>query len=150
VILGFLVVGILLGAVRGLLVSVNELAVGDCLFVRTSTAQEATRPIGDERVVTEAILAGKAERASCSASHGHEVSALVDLATLADPFSEARAACQTAFEPYVRRAAEGSLYLTFAAVPTPGAQAAGETLGVCLVARADGQWMDHPARGSKE
>lgn len=51
---------------------------------------------------------------------------------------------------YVGRPLEGSRYSVFAAVPEPTAGGPSPALGICLVARADGQWMDHPARGSGE
>ena len=113
-----------------------------------------------------ALLAGEAERAACDASHGHEVSAIVvpALETLAPgvtaaPLDHARMQalaeplCDAAFEAYVGRALDGSRYITFPVVPDTDA-AVGWVIGgrrtVCVVARADGQWMDHPARGSGE
>jgi hypothetical protein len=150
VILVFVVVGILLSVSRGLLVAPQDLAVGDCLFVRTGTAPDDARPIGDDRAATEAVLAGRMEQTSCSASHGHEVSALVDLTTLAYPTSESQVRCRDAFAGFVGRALEGSRYVTFAVNPAAGATGDGKDVGVCLVARADGQWMDHAARGSAE
>jgi hypothetical protein len=148
VIVGFLVVGCLIAAARVMLVNPLELAVGDCLFVRTAAAQDETAPIGGPSVVTAALFEGRAERTSCNASHGHEVSAVVDLRTLDYPLPETRARCVEAFQPYVGRAAGGSIYMTFAALATPEQQQAGAYLGICLVARADGSWVDHAARGS--
>jgi hypothetical protein len=146
-----IVVGaLLLVATRGAIVRSEDLAVGDCLFVRTDTGQEGVRPIGDDTAVVRTLLDGRVEKASCTASHGHEVSAVVDVEPLRDPRTEAEDLCRQAFEPYVGRPELGSVYGTFAAVPTPQAQAAGASLAFCLVARADGGWMDHPARNSRE
>jgi hypothetical protein len=150
IILVVIVGAVLLSTTAGIFRDPRQLAVGDCLFVRTGTAPDDPKPIGDEQAVTTAVIAGLAEVAGCSASHGHEVSALVDLASLQSVLSEAQAACAQAFPAYVGRALDGSRYVTFAAVPTAEAQAAGAKQAICLVARADGQWMDHAARGSGE
>jgi hypothetical protein len=64
--------------------------------------------------------------------------------------AEAGPACDAAFPGYVGAPIAGSLYVTYPAVPTAGAWAAGARTAVCLVARADGRLMDHPARGSRE
>lgn len=83
-------------------------------------------------------------------AHGHEVSALVDPASLRYLLSEAQVACRDAFAGYVGHALAGSRYITSPAIPTAEAQAAGAKEAICLVARSDGGWMDHPARGSGE
>jgi hypothetical protein len=150
VLIAFVAASLLLTANRGLLVDPRQLAVGDCLFVRASGSLTDVRPIGDQQAVTESIVAGRVEKASCTASHGHEVSAVIDLAALRYPLPEAQARCAQAFEPYVGLAIEASRYTTFAAVPTPTQQSAGASFAICLVARDDGQWMDQPARGSRE
>jgi hypothetical protein len=149
VLVAFVVVGLLVSASRGLRVDPDAIEVGDCLFVRATVAQPE-RPIGDQADVVKAVVAGSMEKAACDASHGHEVSRVVDLTTLGDPQADSEAACSRAFEAYVGHAEAASRFVTFAAVPTPPEQAAGATLGICLVARGDGQWMDHPARGSGE
>jgi hypothetical protein len=61
-----------------------------------------------------------------------------------------QARCDAAFEGYVGRAAAGSVYETFAVVPTIERWQAGERTAVCLIARKDGHWMSSPARGSRE
>ena len=61
--------------------------------------------------------------------------------------AEAKDACEAAFAAYVGQALDVSRYETFAVVPTSFDTTADV---VCLVARADGQWMDHPARASGE
>jgi hypothetical protein len=60
--------------------------------------------------------------------------------------------CAAAFEGYVGRPLEGSRYLTFPVVPDleTGDWVTGGRRTICLVARIDGQWMDHPARASGE
>jgi len=132
----------------------EDLRVGDCLFVRTSSVDAfgpGARPIGDVLSVSASLLAGTAEQASCTGSHGHEVSAIIDTSELnggpAAPNYDA--ACAGVFGSYVGRTT-GSIYETIAVVPTQQQAAAGARRVVCLVARADGQWMTHPARGSGE
>lgn len=123
--------------------------VGDCLYVRVPANQDPDQPVGQPEDVATALLHGGAERASCDASHGHEVSAVIPLDAFNDARAEAQARCAAAFEPYVGRPPTGSIYTTFAAIPAAGAGNAGQ-LVVCLVARADGAWMDHAARASGE
>ncbi len=141
-------------------VSVAQLRVGDCLYVRTDAAQDVgpgSRPIGTPSQVEEALMTGNAERTACGASHGHEVSAIVPL-TLPLPSgaaptqdqlrSYAMTTCQRVFPGYVGHPLAGSIYETFAAVPTSAAWMAGGLDGVCLIARIDGQWMTQSARAS--
>ena len=140
----------------------TDLAVGDCLFARTSDANligPGVRPIGVPTAVEAVVMVGGAERAPCDGSHGHEVSAIVPLADLqvppsGDVIASLRAlvqpTCDAAFSGYVGTPAGGSMYETFAVVPTEAAWQAGERTGVCLVARKDGQWMSTAARGSQE
>jgi hypothetical protein len=156
----FLVVGSLFFGSRALGVRADDLRVGDCVFVRTEAAQEAQRPIGEPAVVSSVLLAGGAERAACDASHGHEVSAIVvpggDIAGTPDPTTIKAATaplCAAAFPGYVGHALEGSAFTTFPVVPDASAVAnwvGGGRRTVCLVARTDGAWMDHPARASGE
>jgi hypothetical protein len=150
IILVVIVGAVLLSVTAGIFRDPRELAVGDCLFVRTGTAPDDARPIGDPKTVESAVIAGGAETAGCGSSHGHEVSALIDLASLGDVPSDAETACAQAFPAFVGHALDGSRYITLAAVPTAEAQAAGAKQAICLVARDDGQWMDHAARGSGE
>lgn len=139
------------------------LAVGDCLYIATDAALDptATRPIGDEAAVELVLVAGGAQEAGCTASHGHEV-----LAILTGPEPSPRASgigtefdrnaihrlmqplCEAAFAAYVGHDLAGSAYGTFAAVPEAPQWIAGGRRTICLVARNDGIWMDHPARGS--
>lgn len=169
VILAFLVVGTLFFGSRALFVRPESLAVGDCLYIRTAAIQDESRPIGSERQVSDVLLAGGAERAGCGSSHGHEVSAIVmpfgSVAPSRPPGetgfamgpNEMRAMtlplCQAAFEDYVGRPLADSRYLTFPAVPDIEGGPSwleGQRRTVCLVARRDGAWMDHPAHGSGE
>jgi hypothetical protein len=136
----------------------ETLAVGECLYVRTSASTAigaGGRPIGDPLEVEAVLDAGGAEYAGCGVSHGHEVSAIVEL----EPFepasigrSELRAAaqarCDAAFEGYVGRTADGSEFETFAVLPSEAGIAAGTATAVCLVARRDGQWLSGPALAS--
>jgi len=121
--------------------------VGDCHYLRTSGQIVSERPIGAPASVARVLLGGGAEQASCNASHGHEV-----MATVIAPSSSAEvdATCAADFEGYVGHPLAGSRYEIITAIPTTEDVAAGNNLAVCLVARIDGQWMDHPAKGSRE
>ena len=165
-IIAFLAVGAWFFASRAGGLRAADLAIGDCLFVRTAAAQDEVRPIGEPAVVSDTLLAGGVERAGCNASHGHEVSAIVvpalpsaapgDIGTLLDRGeiqSLTAPLCDAAFEAFVGRPMAGSRFTTFPVAPdAEGAAAwvAGGRRTVCLVARSDGAWMDHPARGSGE
>jgi hypothetical protein len=163
-IVAVLIIGLLLAFTGGLLVAPESLAVGDCLFVRTSANQADARPIGEIDEVSATLVAGGAERASCSASHGHEVSAIVFGPTPSVVRGELRAEtldadairrvmqplCDAAFAGYVGRSLAGSRYVTFPVAPQPQTWIAEGGRTICLVARADGEWMDHPARESGE
>lgn len=156
---------LLLSATRGLATDPRDLGVGDCLFVPTAAAHDpvSTRPIGEPAVVEGVVLDGGAERTACTASHGHEVAAIVirpepsivagALPGLLDRdavYRQTQPLCEAAFAGYVGRALAGSAYVTFPVVPEPDAWLAGGRRTICLVAREDGQWLDHPARASAE
>jgi hypothetical protein len=151
------VVGGFLWATSGLQVAPDQLAVGDCLYVRVPAGSSETQVIGSPDVVRAVLLSGGAERASCTASHGHEVSARVEVpavpplpsgvSVLPTVLAEATVACDNAFAGYVGKALADSLYESIAVVPATFETSADV---ICLVARRDGQWMDHPARGSGE
>lgn len=135
----------------------SDLHVGDCLYIRTPQSMDVgpgARPIGDVVTVEGVLMGGGAEQAGCNTSHGHEVSALLDLVTPSEGFGGSgdpvTKACVEAFAGYVGHSLDGSIYETFAAVPTPNEIAAGADGAICLVARRDGQWLTHPARGSGE
>ncbi|TAK02343.1 MAG: hypothetical protein EPO36_02395 [Chloroflexota bacterium] len=132
----------------------NDLRVGDCLFVRTASMSDlgSDAPIGDPALVGVSLLSGGADRAPCGASHGHEVSAVLELpaAPAAGQQAGLERDCAAAFEPYVGRALIASSYETFAVVPTAAQWDAGIHRAICLIARVDGQWMTHPARASGE
>lgn len=165
VLLVILVGAVLIAIASGQPQDPRNLAVGDCLYVPTAAALDptSTRPIGDATAVELVVVAGGAQKAGCGASHGHEVSAIV---TGPDPSPRAsgigtlfdrdaihritRPMCEAAFEGYVGHALEGSAYVTFPVVPEAPEWIAGGRQTICLVARNDGTWMDHPARGSGE
>ena len=145
----------------------NRLSIGDCIYARTSAATgngPGARPIGDAAMVEAVVMSGGAERAACGLSHGHEVSLVVELPQLATPDpgsggvpqspdrnlmrADLQRQCDTAFRGFVGHDLAGSEFVTFAAVPTEAQFVAGSDRGVCLVARADGQWMLTLARDS--
>jgi hypothetical protein len=156
---------LLLSVARGRTTSLRDLAVGDCLYVPTAAALDPSspRPIGEAAAVEEVILTAGAQEAACTASHGHEVAAIltspeptVQTGVLGQALDrdlirrEAQPQCDAAFEGYVGHPLAGSRYVTFPVAPEPQAWLDGGRKTVCLVARADGGWMDHPARGSAE
>jgi len=160
----FIVVGALgFASVAGRPISVGlaDLAVGDCLFIRTGSAISivpASIPIGSPDEAQTALAVGDAETASCAGSHGHEVSLVTDLdgATgAAYPGSvelreQLLPRCLTAFETFVGRPAEGSAYDTAAVVPHRNGWNRGNRRAVCLVFGRDGRFLDHQARDSGE
>ncbi len=156
---------LLLVIARGRPANLADLRVGDCLFVPTAAAQDEARPIGQATAVEDVILAGGAQQAGCTASHGHEVAAIVGppspTATLAPSVLRVRfdrdairrvaqLLCEAAFAGYVGHALAGSRFMTFPVAPDAADWIAGGQQTTCLVARVDGQWMGHPARGSAE
>jgi hypothetical protein len=143
----------------------RDLAIGDCLYVPTDAAKDptTTRPIGEPGAVEDVIIRQGAEEAGCTASHGHEVSAIVTATVpTAGPAGSSesldrdairritRPLCEAAFAGYVGHALAGSAFTTFPLAPEPAAWLAEGGRTVCLVARVDGGWMDQPARGSGE
>ncbi len=161
IVVGAIVLGVLAMLVLSpSTVRFDELAVGDCIFVRTRSAVDldVSTPIGDPSTVTAILLAEGAERTGCGQNHGHEV-ILVDELDAADDAAfpgsgplgaEAAPRCAAAFEPYVGRPAEGSIYVAFAATPDEVRWDGGSRTVACLLQRADGRYMDRAARGSAE
>jgi hypothetical protein len=135
----------------------DRLTSGDCIYARTAAAAQTgpgARPIGEPADVEAVIDKGTAVRAACGLSHGHEVSATVpitgsttDRAVIRETIQER---CDAVFEAFVHHPLAGSAYVTFAVIPTAEQLAAGPKLGLCLVARADGQWLTSPAKNSGE
>ncbi len=133
----------------------TDLFVGECLFARTGAINDTepgARPIGGPTDVGSIVLAGAAEYAPCSGSHGHEVLAVIPLTTPTGVYENQEAAvevaCEARFEPYVGAPKSASTFETFAVVPSLDDWEAGIRTGLCLVARKDGQWMTRPALGS--
>jgi hypothetical protein len=157
---------VLISAVRGRFEDPANLAVGDCLYIPTAAAQDptATRPIGEAAAVELVVVAGGAQKASCTASHGHEISAILTgpdpgtprpsgIGALFDRDAIHRLTqplCEAAFAGYVGHTLGGSSFVTYPVVPEAPEWIAGGRRTICLVARNDGTWMDHPARGSGE
>ncbi len=135
----------------------DRLTSGDCIYVRTAAAAQTgpgARPIGDAGEVETVIDKGTAVRAACGLSHSHEVSATVPISTsITDPAVAREAVqerCDAEFDAFVHHPLAGSAYITFAVVPTSEQLATGSKLGLCLVARTDGQWLTSPAKNSGE
>ncbi len=159
--IGVVAIGIASAASRPTSFGLGGLEVGDCLFVRTPSALSvvpAEVPIGSVDEVRRTLAGGGAEAAPCGSSHGHEVSAVVDLADpTGTPFPGAEAllaqlapTCEAAFGSFVGRDREGSAYDTVAVAPNRSGWDAGERRAVCLVFGRDGRFLDHQARDSGE
>lgn len=162
VVVGALLIALAQGRSKG----PGGLAVGDCLYIPTAAALDpvSTRPIGDAAAVELVVVSGDAQEAGCTASHGHEVSAIVtgpdpsvtSGTGIGTPFDRdaihrlTMPLCEAAFEGYVGHALASSIYVTFPVVPEAPDWVAGGRRTICLVARNDGTWMDHTARGSGE
>ena len=59
-----------------------------------------------------------------------------------------QAVCDSTFAGYIAHPLAGSEYVTFAVIPSAAQLETGPQLALCLVARADGQWMTGPAKNS--
>lgn len=134
---------------------------GDCLFVRTPSSVSVVpvdAPIGSVEDVRRTLAGGGAEAAPCDSSHGHEVSAVVNLPDPADAvFPGAKAllervtpTCDDAFAVFIGHDREGSAYDTTAVVPSRSGWEGGQRRAVCLVFGRDGRFLDHQAHGSGE
>jgi hypothetical protein len=135
------------------------LATGDCLYIPNPSANSMVPglpAIGTQADVVGQLFDRGAERASCTASHGHEVlltwtypdAAGVPYpspAALTDGHAES---CAAAFPDYVGHPVEGSGFAITVGVPNETQWKRGARTGVCLLARADGEFMAQPARGS--
>ena len=132
----------------------QDLVVGDCLYLRTPAVEDvgpSARPIGEPAVVAAAVLAGRAVRTGCNEPHGHEVAALVDMPRTGEPRpGHLQGVCEEAFEEYGGRSVDGSALAPVVATPSAEQWDAGVRRAICLIARRDGEWMDHPARDSGE
>jgi hypothetical protein len=125
------------------------LRAGDCLFVRAGDPDDG-RPIGTASAVRAALLESGAERAGCHLSHGHEVAAVVGLATGPWPGEAALAAvaepaCQGAFAAHVAahvaaRSDAGAVALQ-TVVPDEARWLEGAHHAVCLAHRRDGEFF---------
>jgi hypothetical protein len=149
----------MLAILRPAQVGLGDLRVGDCLFIRTSSAGDVApgaRPAGSSTDVGLALLAGGGSRAACDQSHGHEVSAVIALGNVqADSFpgrdallARVTPACPAAFPGYVGRPLEGSSFVTFGVAPDQGSWTRGIRSGACLVGLASGAFFGYPARQS--
>jgi hypothetical protein len=135
----------------------DRLTSGDCIYVRTAAAGQTgpgARPVGEPADVEAVIDKGTAVRAACGLSHSHEVSAVVPISSSTTDREIARETvqerCDAEFEAFVHHPLAGSAYVTFAVIPTTEQLAAGQRLGLCLVARADGQSLTSAAKNSGE
>lgn len=157
------VVALALGSIldRPVSIGLSDVVVGDCLFVRTPSAVNylpSEVPIGPVAEVRGALASGAAERTRCEGSHGHEVSAVIELEDPADAahpgedalLARVTATCEAAFAGFVGRDREGSAYDTVAVVPSRPGWSGGERRAACLVFGRDGRFLDHQARGSGE
>jgi hypothetical protein len=134
----------------------GELRPGDCVYLRPPGPAELTTAVPPIPATTGDLLGYvAAERADCNLSHSHEVSdafsvgepagAYPSLDALLDAGEER---CDAAFEPFIGRGRDGSMYGTALAVPAAAAWADGARYGVCFVFNRDRTLLDRHARGS--
>lgn len=140
-------------------VQVAGLRPGDCLYIHAPDADTDSptgRPAGTATGAVAALYGQGSERAACDGSHSHEVLAVFVEEAAADAaypggatLIRAREAdCTAAFTAWVGRPPEGSVLEPVLAVPDETSWGKGVRAGACLVARADGQFIGVPARGS--
>jgi hypothetical protein len=150
--------GAVLLITRPPVVRVQDLAAGDCLYIRAADASEEPpgSRIGTDGAVVEALYREGAERAGCDASHSHEVidawsfeeRAVDEYPGAAALRDRSVAACRSAFEAYVGRPADGSAFGFVLAVPSNEYWDDGMRAAACLLERRDGDFLAGPARGS--
>ena len=140
-------------------VQVASLRPGDCLYIHASDADTDSptgRPAGTATGAVAALYGQGSERAACDGSHSHEVlEVFTESGAAGAPYPggaaliRAReAACTAAFTAWVHRSPEGSVLEPVLAVPDETSWGKGVRDGACLLARADGQFIGVPARGS--
>ncbi|HYO44002.1 MAG TPA: septum formation family protein [Candidatus Limnocylindrales bacterium] len=140
-------------------VQVEDLKIGDCLYIHAPDADTDApngRPAGTSTAAVAALYGQGAERASCDASHSHEVivpivfpdapgASYPGAAGLGAPWREP---CDDAFTGWVGVEPVRSELEVVIAVPSEKAWDKGQRAGACLVARADGQFIAGQAKGS--
>jgi hypothetical protein len=139
------------------LVSLAGLAVGDCLYLRPPGASDPAAPLRIAGTPAELELYDLAERASCDLSHSHEVSAVFTVAGPGDAYP-GRAAlltlasprCESSFEPFVGRLANGSRFATAAWIPNADRWHEGTRTAACLIFDAALVLLASRARGSNQ
>ena len=141
---------------RPQVVRVADVRPGDCLYIRAADADPDLHPIGTESGILLALFEQSAERASCDASHSHEVADAWRLDGPAGATYPGRseltlaqqARCEAAFETHVGHGVDGSTLRLTTGVPTERSWDAGIRSAVCLVSNADDTFLASPARGS--
>jgi len=139
--------------------SFESIEAGQCLYVRTGSAASldaSRRPIGTPDLVRAAVLLGGAEPAPCDGSHGHEVASRAGYDRAFDDrypgerplLAAAQAPCEAAFLAHVGRPLAGSSLALTIVVPDERRWTDGVRDALCLVHRADGQFLQGPAQGS--
>jgi hypothetical protein len=140
-------------------VQVGGLRPGDCLYIHAPDADTESpggRPAGTATAAVAALYGQGSERAACDGSHSHEVLAVFEeAAETGAPYPggaalirSREAACTAAFTAWVGRSPDGSVLEPVLAVPDETRWGKGMRSGACLLARADGQFIGMPAKGS--
>jgi hypothetical protein len=159
-----IVIGVLLAAflvsrfLEPPVVSLGELAVGDCVYLRApGQSNDPTDTIQVPATPADLQVIGVGERASCDLSHSHEASAVFTVGQPGAPYpgldalvAGYSARCDQAFEAFVGHPMAGSAYATALAVPSVDLWQKGARYGICLVFNADRTFMNHRASGSGE
>ena len=139
------------------LVSLAGLTVGDCLYLRPPGASDPAAPLRIAGTPAELEQYDLAERASCDLSHSHEVSAVFTVGGSGDAFpgltallTVASSHCESSFEPFIGRLANGSRYATAAWIPDADTWHDGVRTAACLVFDAALGLLASHARGSDQ
>jgi hypothetical protein len=150
--------GLILRVLEPEVLQVEGMAVGDCIYVPTSSADQIDvgRPVGTATEVVTGLFRAGAERASCDGSHGHEVAGTLPFTEPAgSPYpgeaaliGQSMDACTAAFAAYVGHPVVGSRFQLTVAVPGQGDWDKGRRAGVCLTSNVDGTFLSSRAGGS--
>ena len=130
-------------------VTLAELKVGDCLYVRAGDP-DVGPPVGTPSEVQARLADVGAEYAECGLSHSHEVVGVVALPGegpwpgLAALHDRSDPACDDAFAGLP--AAWHEVLDLVVVVPSEAGWADGGRLAACLVQRADRTFLDSPTR----
>lgn len=153
-VLGVIVLGLLaLIVLRPTVVRWEELAAGDCIYVRATGSQDIdARPIGTDDAIRARLRGSGAELAGCTLSHSHEVVAIVPVGDVGGAYpgqaaltDAATGACERAL---AARGVDPSVVEPLVVPPDEARfEAMAAPHAVCLAQRRDGQFLTAPVGG---